>query len=201
MRKLTPRSLQFGHSSREAGIKGVVFVGAHWEETGDKIRVANKMKPSVVQMDIVPKDRLENYPINISDSLSQRVLSLLRAHDFTDVEADPKFDWHDDLMIPSLWMFPRELGGTPPSTVVSLNARYDSAFHVRLGRALAELRSEGILVICTGGAVHNLYRNNWLPMIKSGFQNNLQIGSKPAKWATDFAQSVGDVIANNNVSL
>ena len=147
-------------------------------------------------MDIVPRSFWENYPINVDLSLARRVVSLLRDHGFEDVEEDPTFDWHDDTITPSRWMFP---DGTPPATVVSLNARYNPVFHAKIGKALRALRGEGILLCGTGGAVHNLYRNNWLPLLTRG--DNFQKGSKPAKWAIEFDKSVNDVVTNNSVGL
>lgn len=145
-------------------------------------------------MDLVPKEYWENYPITISTDLAERVIRVLRAKQFKDVEADPNFDWHDDTITPAKWMFPE---GTPPATVISLNARFNPVFHTKIGKALASLREEGILIIGTGGAVHNLYRNNWIPMLKSF--DNFQPGSVPAKWAVDFEQAVSDCVQQNNV--
>lgn len=176
-------------------MKGVVFIGAHWEELNDKIRVATKFDPGRAQMDMVPRSHWENYPINVSEKLAYRVISLLREHQFHDVEADPTFDWHDDTITPAKWMFP---SGTPPATVVSLNARFKPSFHVKIGMALGKLRGEGILIVGSGGAVHNLYRNNWLPMLRSG--DNFQQNKKPAQWALDFGSAVMEVIKNNEVS-
>ncbi|CAK7225462.1 hypothetical protein SBRCBS47491_005898 [Sporothrix bragantina] len=183
---------EFGKKSLASGIKGVVYIGAHWEELGDRIRVATKFNPDKVQMDMVPRSFWGDYRINISQDLADRVIRLLQDEQFTDVQADPTFDWHDDTITPATWMFP---DGTPPATVVSLNARYNPVFHVRIGMALAKLRSEGILIVGTGGAVHNLYRNNWVPMLSKG--DNFQVGSTPAKWAIDFERAVSDVIKNN----
>ena len=145
-------------------------------------------------MDLVPRSYWEGYPINVSQDLAERVIELLRSHHFRDVEADPTFDWHDDTITPARWMFP---AGTPPTTVVSLNARFNPAFHAKIGIALSKLRQQGVLIVGTGGAVHNLYRNNWLPMLRSG--DNFQPNMKPAQWALDFAHAVTEVVKNNQV--
>ena len=143
---------------------------------------------------MVPRSYWENYPINVSTTLANRVVRLLRDHHFKDVEEDPTFDWHDDTVTPARWMFPN---GTPPTTVVSLNARFNPVFHVKIGRALALLRKEGILICGTGGAVHNLYRNNWLPMVTKG--DNFQPSKVPATWATEFEKTVSDAISSLTV--
>jgi len=129
-------------------VKGVVFIGAHWEELGDRIRVATKFNPDRVQMDMVPEEYWRDFPINVDEELAQRVMKLLREKQFRDVEADPNFDWHDDTITPARWMFP---DGTPPATVISLNGRFQPSFHTRIGKALASLRAEGILIVGTGG--------------------------------------------------
>lgn len=185
---------QFGKEAINSGVKGVVLIGAHWEEKGEKLRVATKFEPGRVQMDMVPREYWEKYPINVSRELADRVVDLLRAHQFHDVEADPTFDWHDDTITPCRWMFP---DGTPPTTVISLNARFQPTFHAKIGIALGQLRAEGILIVGTGGAVHNLYRNNWIPMLKD--KDNFQVGRTPAPWAIEFEQSVSDVIKRNEV--
>jgi len=99
------------------------------------------------QMDMVPRQHWADYKINIDVGLAKRVVSLLRDQDFPDVEEDPEFDWHDDTVTPAKWMFPE---GTPPATVISMNARFDPVFHVRIGQAISSLRKEGILIIGTG---------------------------------------------------
>ena len=185
---------QFGKEAIAGRIKGVVFVGAHWEELDDRIRVATKKLPDIVQMDMVPRQYWETYPLNVDVKLAGRVIDLLHNAGFTDVQEDAGFDWHDDTITPARWMFPK---GTPPATVVSLNARYNPVFHIKIGRALRELRKEGILICGTGGAVHNLYRNNWYPVLAKG--DNFQPGRQPASWAIEFEKAVSDVVANVKV--
>ena len=188
--------MQFGKQAVAHDVQGLVFIGAHWEELGDRIRVATKSNPDKVQMDMVPRLYWESYPVNVDQQLARRIISLLRKHGFTDVQEDPTFDWHDDTITPARWMFPH---GTPPATVISLNARYNPVFHAKIGRALRGLRKDGILLCGTGGAVHSLYRNNWLPLLARG--DNFQSGSSPAQWAVDFERSVNDVVTKTAVSV
>jgi hypothetical protein len=35
--------------ARESGVKGLVLIGAHWEELDDRIRVATKFTPEKVR--------------------------------------------------------------------------------------------------------------------------------------------------------
>lgn len=145
-------------------------------------------------MGLVPPKYWRDYRINVDAGLASKVIKLLKAQGFSDVDQDPEFDWHDDTITPMKWMFP---DGTPPATVISMNARFDPVFHVRIGQAIQSLRHEGILIMGTGGTVHNLYRNNWLPLRWYG--DNFQIGRKPARWAVDFERALSDVIRDNQV--
>lgn len=180
-------------------IKGIVYICSHWTELDDRIRVGTKVNPDKLHMDIVPRELYENYPINISPKLGKRVVSLLKAAGLPDAEEDPEADWHDDNTTPSHWMFP---DGTPPATSISLNARYNPVFHVKVGQALRDLRKEGILIVGSGSIVHNLFRANWLPFISGvlrGTWNTLQPDYKPEKWALEFERAVRDTIMSNSV--
>ncbi|KAL5603980.1 hypothetical protein FOVSG1_006730 [Fusarium oxysporum f. sp. vasinfectum] len=144
---------------------------------------------------MVPREYWENYPINVSPDLGRSVISLLRDAGFQDVEEDPEAVWHDDNVTPSRWMFPE---GTPPATSVSINARYNPVFHIKIGQALRPLRKKGILVIGSGSIVHNLFRAAWLPFLLAGARSTLLPAYKPEKWALDFERAVRDTIQYNS---
>lgn len=90
-------------------------------------------------------------------------------------------------------MFPN---GCPPTTLISMNARFDPHFHMKVGATLRPLRKQGYLLIGSGGAVHNLYRNKWGPMLR--FTDNFAQETPPDAWALEFRQAVEDVITQNS---
>lgn len=90
-------------------------------------------------------------------------------------------------------MFP---SGCPPTTLISANARYDPHFHMKIGSTLRPLRKENYLIIGTGGAVHNLYRNRWAPMLR--FRDNFAMETPPEDWALEFRQAVEDVVTKTS---
>jgi len=64
-----------------------------------------------------------------------------------------------------------------PVVPLSVMPQYDAATHLAVGRALAELRDEGVLVIGSGGFVHNLGDLDW---------NHPHAPLAP--WAAEFSQ-------------
>jgi hypothetical protein len=113
------------------------------------------------------------------------------------------------------WMFPG--GKSLPHVIVSHNARFDPVrtlvsctrrapllspstrtsqhYHLKIGAALRPLRQCKTLLIGSGGAVHNLYRNNWHQVIM--YRDNLAQERPPEQWAIDFGEAFSDVITNN----
>lgn len=63
-----------------------------------------------------------------------------------------------------------------PVVPLSVNPRADAAYHFALGRALAPLREQGVLVIGSGGFVHNLRALDWAHR-----------DAPMPPWAADFA--------------
>ncbi|KAH0841495.1 hypothetical protein AYO21_07088 [Fonsecaea monophora] len=175
-----------------ANVKGIVIINSHWVELDDKIRVATNSDPHVDLTPLVPREKYDHFKPNISRDLGLRVISLLKAAGFPDVEESTTAEWVDAPTTPSLHMFPNDM---PPATTVSINARYDPVFHVRMGQALRSLRKEGILLIASGSIVHNIFRGNHLPILLR--RDNLQKGSQPAKFALDFEKSIDDIITSN----
>lgn len=85
----------------------------------------------------------------------QRVIDMLQGAGIN-AQADPKFEWVHDTFLIVIRMFPHCI--PLPTTIVSMNARYDPHLHTKIGAALRPLRYEDTLIIGSGGSVHNLYR-------------------------------------------
>ncbi|RXG42822.1 hypothetical protein VDGE_09807 [Verticillium dahliae] len=173
-------------------IKGVIMMGAHWDALGDKVEVATNPDPSKSPVAYVHPSKYVDYKLVPDIKTSERCVNILRTAGF-DASGNPKFDWIHDTYLILIRMFP---DGCPPTTLISMNARFDPHYHVRVGEALRPLRAEGYLIIGSGGAVHNLYRNHWTPMLR--YSDNFAQTRAPEPWALEFRQAVEDVIKNNS---
>lgn len=167
------------------------MMGAHWDCRGTKIQVATNPSPAKSPVAFVHPSKYADYKLKPDLRTSERCIQLLKAEGFN-VSANPTFDWIHDTYLILIRMFP---GGCPPTTIVSANSRFDPHFHLKVGSSLRSLRRENYLFIGTGGAVHNLYRNIWYPMLK--YRDNFAQPTPPEDWALEFRQSVEDVITKN----
>jgi len=70
-----------------------------------------------------------------------------------------------------------------PIFQLSVQPDLDAAHHIALGRRLAPLREEGVLVLGSGGAVHNLRA-----LVRNGAE------SQPEPWAQAFDDWVADIV-------
>ncbi|RAH44900.1 DODA-type extradiol aromatic ring-opening family dioxygenase, partial [Aspergillus brunneoviolaceus CBS 621.78] len=177
-----------GDEALAHGIEGVVIMGAHWDCFNDQIQVATNPNPGKSPVAYVDPAKYVDYPLNPDLATSQRCIELLAREGFN-VSGNATFEWIHDVYLILIRMFPR---GCPPTTVISLNARYDPHFHLKVGAVLRPLRRENYLLIGTGGAVHNLYRNRWAPMLR--FRDNFAMETPPEAWALEFRQAVEDVL-------
>lgn len=143
----------------------------------------------------VHPSKYENYKLKPDLAMVPTIQSHLAAAGITS-KADDAFDWIHDTYLVLIRMFPR---GCPPTTIVSSQHRYDPHFHVAVGAALRPLRDwekHKTLFIGSGGAVHNLYRNVWAPMLR--YRDNFAQPTPPEAWAMDFRQEVIDAFVAGN---
>ena len=76
-----------------------------------------------------------------------------------------------------------------PVVQLSIDATKSFADHLALGRALAPLRDEGVLIVASGNIVHNLRMIRWADP-DGGFD-----------WAVEFDRHVRDVMRDNPADL
>lgn len=85
------------------------------------------------------------------------------------------------------WMYP---SAEIPVIQLSIDRRLTPRQHLELGRGLAELREEGVLIVGSGNITHNL---------RDAFGRGPSASESPA-WATDFDRTVTRVLAERDAA-
>ena len=132
--------------------KAVLSISGHWE--GDDFAVmANPNPPMVYDYYGFPKHTYEiTYPAPGAPELAARTRDLLAAAGLP-THLDTTQGYDHGTFAPLYIMFPE---ANVPVYQISLNKNYSPAEHLAMGRALAPLRDEGVMIIGSGLSFHNL---------------------------------------------
>jgi 4,5-DOPA dioxygenase extradiol len=133
----------------------ILCVSAHWESP--IVRATGSAAPETIHdFSGFPKALYElQFDAPGSPELAARAIALLRDAGI-EAEVDRNRGRDHGCWNPLMLTFPQS---GIPVVQLSLIAGGDGEAHLKLGRALAPLRQEGVLIFCSGGAVHNL---RWL---------------------------------------
>lgn len=130
--------------------RAIISISAHWESV-DPL-VTNTADPEIIY-DFGGPQSLKNSTYNLrgAPSLATEMLQIFRAEGFEARGMARGFD--HGTWIPLMLMYPQ---ANVPVVQLSIQTELDPAHHFRLGKALAPLRNSGVLIMASGGAVHNL---------------------------------------------
>ncbi len=130
----------------------IVVVSAHFD-MADPTVTAGERPETIHDFGGFPRALYEiQYPAQGSPAVAARAVELLRDAGFAAVGSDRGLD--HGAWIPLLLMFP---DADIPVVELSVMTRRAPDYHYALGCALREIRREGVLVIGSGGATHNLH--------------------------------------------
>lgn len=130
----------------------LVVISAHWEAPHPTVLAAAQPGLLFDYYGFPPHTYQLTYPAPGAPHLAARVRALLRG---ADIECDEelKRGYDHGIFVPLKVSFPN---ADFPILQLSLQAGLDPARHIAVGRALAVLRDENILVIGSGLSFHNL---------------------------------------------
>jgi aromatic ring-opening dioxygenase catalytic subunit (LigB family) len=132
--------------------KAILAVSAHWEEKVPTVMTAERPPMFYDYYGFPPESYTITWPAPGDPKLAARVRELLGKAGFASA-ADEKRGFDHGTFVPLKLSWPN---AEIPTTQLSLIAGLDPADHFALGRALAPLRSEGVLIVGSGMSYHNM---------------------------------------------
>ena len=132
--------------------RAVLVISGHWEETG--FAISSGEQPGMVyDYSGFPEHTYRiRYAAPGSPELAQRVQQLLQAGGLP-ARLDPERGYDHGTFSLMKPLYPEE---DIPLVQVSIDRSYDPEAHLRLGRLLAPLRDQGVLIIGSGLTYHNM---------------------------------------------
>ncbi len=168
--------LRFGNTLGRPS--AIIVASAHWATAAPAVCSVNAPK-TIHDFSGFPRALHElTYPAPGAPALAQRASELLSKAGI-DCALDQNWGLDHGAWVPLLMMYP---AADIPVMQIALQPQMGTQHHYALGRALAPLREEGVLILGSGGATHNLR----------------QLGSpdaQPPAWASDFSDWLHDTIA------
>lgn len=158
--------------------KAILCISAHWNTRAPL--VATAARPETIH-DFYgfpePMYRL-TYPAPGAPALAERALGLLHAAGII-AEPDARYGLDHGAWVPLRSFYP---AADVPVAQLSVQPLRDARWHLRLGAALAPLSDEGVLILASGGATHNLREIDWS-------------GGPPPSWAQEFDEWLASALA------
>ncbi len=132
--------------------EAIVVISAHWEEPVVSI-TAHKNPPMLYDYSGFPPESYQlKYPAPGRPRLASRIQAMLG---IAGIEArlDYERGFDHGLFIPLMLMYP---AAKIPCIQISLSNSLDAAFHISLGKALAPLKKENLLILGSGFSFQNM---------------------------------------------
>lgn len=135
----------------------ILAVSAHWEARRPTVSLSSSPETIHDFSGFSPELFRLQYRAPGAPALAERVMSLLSAARLAaDLHPDRGLD--HGAWVPLSAMYPQ---AGVPVTQLSLIRNADAATHFELGRALAPLRDEGVLIVASGAITHNFAWLDW----------------------------------------
>lgn len=166
----------------------ILVVTGHWEAPVPTFTSAENPNLIYDYGGFPPHTYKLTYPADGEPALANRAAALMEAAGI-DSRVDSDHGWDHGVFIPLKVMFP---DADIPVVAMSLRAGLDPKEHIAMGRALAPLRDEGVLILGSGMSFHNMRMiatgadesmqfDEWLDQALDGDQS--QRAEQLAKWS------------------
>ncbi|KQN64471.1 MULTISPECIES: 4,5-DOPA dioxygenase extradiol [unclassified Erwinia] len=156
--------------------KAIIAVSAHWYTRGTAVTAMEKPR-TIHDFGGFPQALFDTrYPAPGSPQLAQQIADALSP---VIVHQDLEWGFDHGSWGVLIKMYPN---ADIPVVQLSVDATKPAAYHFELGRKLAALREQGIMIVASGNVVHNLRMVRWG-------------GGENYPWAESFNQYVRDNLA------
>ncbi len=160
-----------------AGVKAILLVSPHWQSRD--IRVMTTAAPATIHdFGGFPRALFElQYPAPGSPRYASKAAELLSGAGYT-VTLDARQGLDHGAWVPLRYLLPN---ADVPVFQVSMPYSLDTAGALALGRALAPLREQGVVILGSGSMTHNLYEFR-------------QQGGREAAYAGEFSRWIHSAV-------
>lgn len=161
--------------------KAILVISAHWETKHPIVSAATHPR-TIHDFNGFPRELYQmQYSAPGAPELADRVVELLADVGMhCEVSRDRGLD--HGAWTPLILMYP---AANIPVTQLSIQPDLNPQYHFQLGQALQSLRHEGVLILASGNATHNLRELNATEDI-------------PPEWVTQFAEWLDDALLAGN---
>lgn len=164
--------------------KAIVSVSAHWYLPGTRV-TAMEQPQTIHDFGGFPRELYETeYPASGNPALARRLQQL------TDAHLDQQWGLDHGTWAVLCHVYPN---ADIPVVQLSIDETQPATSHFELGRRLAPLRDEGVLVLGSGNLVHNLHTYAWGRHPVEPFDWALRFEENARAWiaAGEYAPLVG----------
>jgi len=164
--------------------EAIVVISAHWQDPG--IRIASAARPELIyDFGGFPRELYEmKYDAPGSPELAAEIAAELGRAGF-EAALDSQRGWDHGVWVPLRLMFPE---ARIPVVEISLPMGWSPQELYRVGQAVAALRKRNVLVMGSGGIVHNLRLMNWA-----------EKDAPVEAWALEFQAWVRDAVERRDL--
>lgn len=132
--------------------KAILVITAHWEENVATISSSSAPGMLYDYSGFPPESYQFKYSASGNPALAQTIAHLLEAEGIA-LQFDSKRDFDHGTFVPLMLMYPQ---ADIPVVQLSLIKNLYPAAHIALGKALAPLREQGVLILGSGMSFHNM---------------------------------------------
>jgi 4,5-DOPA dioxygenase extradiol len=130
----------------------ILVISAHWEENQPTITSA-AFPALIYDYNGFPKEAYEiKYPLSGAPELANKVFNLLKNADIA-AKLDDQRGFDHGVFVPLKLMYPQ---ADIPCVQLSLVNNLQPQQHIQIGKALADLRNDNVLIIGSGFSFHNM---------------------------------------------